>query len=356
MEPPQNLRTLFTEAKAEKTALEGRFDSNTDAYRSDVNAVIAKLEECQRLVSLLSLFSSNEALEDISTGDLQYLTVEYLLADLLQRTYTSDREASLRRALSQYERFLARLEEYEILSASDKKLYERYAANPSTFSLTPTNDAAVRREVKITRFREEKELKQKLEYLSKNKDRLQSDEDDVRALYLAELALYAHQTFQSLDLLAQELSMLATMRTAPPNPTELSPEDPRRRNGEAESGYSERLDRPIAELLRGGRLGPILSKEGRPMQPFTLLDRRTQLQQGVFRSGHNLPTMTIDEYLEEERRRGNVIEGGGEASGIKPEVDEDDHDIADGETMKARAWDEFKEANPRGSGNTLNRG
>lgn len=92
------------------------------------------------------------------------------------------------------------------------------------------------------------------------------------------------------------------------------------------------------------------------MQPFTLLDRRTQLQQGVFRSGHNLPTMTIDEYLEEEKRRGNVIEGGGEKSGMKPEVDEDDMDLADEETMKARAWDEYKEANPRGSGNTLNRG
>ncbi|PYH44537.1 IGBP1/TAP42 family protein [Aspergillus saccharolyticus JOP 1030-1] len=357
MEQPQNLRTLFTEAKAAKTALESRTDSNTDAYRSDVNAVIAKLEECQRLVSLLSLFSSNEALEDISTGDLQYLTVEYLLADLLQRTYTNDREASLRRALSQYERFLSRLDEYEILSAGDKKLYERYAANPSSFSLTPTNDAAVRREVKINRFREEKELKQKLEYLSKNKNRLQSDEDDVRALYLAELALYAHQTFQALDLVAQELSMLATMRAAPPKPNqELAQHDPRRRNGNADAEYSERLDRPIAELLAGGRRGPILSKEGKPMQPFTLLDRRTQLQQGVFRSGHNLPTMTIDEYLEEERRRGNIIEGGGEASGIKPEVDEDDLNIADEETMKARAWDEFKEANPRGSGNTLNRG
>lgn len=91
------------------------------------------------------------------------------------------------------------------------------------------------------------------------------------------------------------------------------------------------------------------------MQPFTLLDRRTQLQQGVFKPSHNLPTMTIDEYLEEEKRQGNVVQGG-EQSGIQPEVDEDDLDIADEETMKARAWDEYKEANPRGSGNTLNRG
>jgi hypothetical protein len=66
--------------------------------------------------------------------------------------------------------------------------------------------------------------------------------------------------------------------------------------------------------------------------------------------------MSIDDYLEEERRRGGIIEGGGEASGRKPEVDEDDHEKADEETMKAREWDEFKEANPKGSGNTLNQG
>lgn len=66
--------------------------------------------------------------------------------------------------------------------------------------------------------------------------------------------------------------------------------------------------------------------------------------------------MTIDDYLAEEKRRGGIVEGGGEQSGIGPEPDEDNFDRADQETMKAREWDEFKEDNPRGSGNTLNRG
>ena len=66
--------------------------------------------------------------------------------------------------------------------------------------------------------------------------------------------------------------------------------------------------------------------------------------------------MTIDEYLAEEKRRGGVIEGGGEQSGVQEVVNEDDLDAADKETIKAREWDEFKEDNPKGSGNTLNRG
>lgn len=300
------------------------------------------------------------------------MTLEYHLAELVQRGPTSDREAVLRRALEQYETFLTRLDEYELLSGGDKKLLEQYMANPSTFTLAPMNDAAARRDVKVKRFREEKELKQKLEvwflvcyiswmsahfmkYLTRNEARLQSDDDDTRRLYLAELQLYTHQTFQALDLLMQELSMLALMKNAPP-PPQPQPEDLRQRvGGLGEANYSDRLDPSISQLLGRGRGGPILNSKGKPMQPFTLLDRRTQLQQGVFRSGHNLPTMTIDEYLEEEHRRGNVLQGG-EQSGIIPEVDEDDLDKADEETMKARAWDEYTEANPKGSGNTLNRG
>lgn len=89
--------------------------------------------------------------------------MDYLLADLLQRSHNPDREASLRSALGQYEQYLSRLDTYDSLSNSDKKLYERYSENPSSFSLAPVNDAATRRDVKVARFREEKELKQKLE-------------------------------------------------------------------------------------------------------------------------------------------------------------------------------------------------
>jgi hypothetical protein len=91
------------------------------------------------------------------------MSLEYFLAELMQRAATSDRESSLKRALEQYEKFLGRLDEYELLSGGDKKLFEQYMANPSSWTLAPANDAAARREIKVTRFREEKELKQKLE-------------------------------------------------------------------------------------------------------------------------------------------------------------------------------------------------
>lgn len=154
-------------------------------------------------------------------------------------------------------------------------------------------------------------------------------------------------------MIAQELTILALMPPTParevPNP--FDSRDRSTRNGD---GYSERLD-PFQKFTNG-KGGPILTKDGKPLKPFTLLDNRQKLRNGVFKPDHSLPTMTIDEYLDEEKRRGGMVEGGGEQSGRPVEVDEDDLEKADIETMKAREWDEYTEANPKGSGNRLNMG
>lgn len=169
-------------------------------------------------------------------------------------------------------------------------------------------------------------------------------------------------TFHSLDMIAQELQLLdfapPPSLPAPGVLTADERERERERNGRrpGDGGYSDKLDGPLSQLAATGKAGPILSKDGKPLQPFVLLDQRQRIQQGVFRPGHSLPTVTIDEYLAEEKRRGGMVEGGGEQSGLRPEVDEDDVRKADEETMRAREWDEFTEANPKGSGNTLNRG
>lgn len=154
-------------------------------------------------------------------------------------------------------------------------------------------------------------------------------------------------------MLSQELSMLETIRKS--SHTQEPIQDDKRGRERAQEGYSDRLDSSMSELLRNAGSGPLLSKDGKPLKIFTLTDNRSTLQKGVFRPGHNLPTMSIDEYLEEEKKRGGIVQGG-EQSGIIPEIDEDDLAKVDEETEKARAWDEFTEDNPKGSGNTLNRG
>ncbi|KAI0970645.1 TAP42-like family protein [Xylaria arbuscula] len=359
-EAPRTLKSAFQAAEAKRLAIEGSYDMTSATYQEDVEGARQIYEDCVQMIDRISLFSPNESLEDLATSDLPYLLVFYHIAELLQKVPTSsplERRRVLTSTRDAYEKFLHLLDSYSILAPRDSKFLAEYNEDPSSFSTISTSDPNARRNAKIANFKAEKELKQKLEYMRNSPRYLEDggDEEAVRELYLANIALSVHMTFQGLEGINREVDILAQ---APiplmPQHTTIE-EDDRRRNETMDiDGYSERLDSPLR--TQAGFKGPLLSKEGKPLRPFTLVGNRQELQRGVFRPGHNLPTMSIDEYLEEERRRGGIIEGGGEASGRQPEPDEDNIEKADEETMKARAWDEFTEANPRGSGNTLNRG
>lgn len=353
-EEDRSLRSTYTDAEEKRSTLENSFNSNTSAFQETLLSAIQLYEQCLMIADRISLFSPNESLEDISTVDVQYLLLNYRLAELVLRVNGGERKSYLQRAQKSYERFLRQLDDYDILSKPDSALLEQYQDAPNTFSTASTADPAARRETKIRRFKDEKALKQKLEYMKSNPAVIQNDDAAYRDLQLTEINFCTHQTLQSLESIAQELHILSMAPPSPPpDRNSQGPPDTRER-GKQGDGYSERLDGHMSAGLRGP--GPILSAEGKPLRPFTLTSKRQEVANGVFRPDHSLPTMSIDEYLEEERRRGGIIEGGGPQSGMKPEVDEDDYALADAETMKAREWDEFVEANPKGSGNTINRG
>jgi immunoglobulin-binding protein 1 len=87
------------------------------------------------------------------------------LAELVQRIFVPDislRKDNIITAREHYESFLKQLDSYDMLGASDSKLFELYAEDKANFSTASTKDAAARRDAKIARFREEKDLKRKL--------------------------------------------------------------------------------------------------------------------------------------------------------------------------------------------------
>ena len=352
--PPTNLREQYRQAESQRTELSSFPNTISDTYQENLAAAISSYEASLKLVSQLSLFSPNESLEDITNSDLEYLLINHHIASLIEKITRGVRKENLLAARNRYERFMRLLDSYDVLAKGDAKLWERYLEEPDRFSTAAgAADATAKRNAKIARFKAEKELKQKLEYLRRNPTALANDDDALREVHLTHIALCVHDTFQALEGIALELQMLAMAPPTPPPSSTQDVPDARERTA-SKDGYSERLD--IHSLLSASNKGPLLSKEGKPLRPFTLLDKRTQLQQGVFRPDHNLPTMSIDEYLEEERRRGGIIEGGGEKSGIRPEPEEDDLDKVDAEIEKQRRWDDWKDENPRGSGNTMNLG
>lgn len=352
-EEPRSIRAVYDDAEKRREIIENS-PNNSSTFQESLLAALQLYEQCLSIADRISLFSPNESLEDITSVDLHFLLLHYRVAELCMRINGQNRKETLQAAQRHYEQYLKLLDSYDILEKGDANLLEQYRESPNTFTTAQTKDPATKRDIKIKRFKEEKSLKQKLDYLRKNPSVLHNDDDAYRELQLTNLAYCTHQTFASLESIGQELHILSL---APPGPppdySQQRPEDSRDRERRSD-GFSERLDAPH---LSAGMKGPLLDSKGKPLRPFTLLgSKRQDFANGVFRPDHNLPTMSIDEYLDEERKRGGMIEGGGEQSGIKPQVDEDDYEIADRETMKAREWDEYVEANPKGSGNTINRG
>ncbi|KAL8854374.1 MAG: hypothetical protein Q9221_000861 [Calogaya cf. arnoldii] len=363
-EQPSSLRKLFETANNQRHELEhSTAQSNLSTYQDNLRATIGAFQQCQQLTERLAIFSPSETEDDIASVDLQYLLINHYLGELLRQDSTTNRKTLLQQSQTAYELYLKLLDTYDMLSKADAKLYQRYLSSRDDFSLLSISDPTARRNTKISRYKQEQELNLKLRSLAQVPLALQQNDDAAsREIYLAEIQLCTHNTFHALDIINQELQILALMPQTSPAPQPEEQEiDYRHRNGipnnKDDSNYSERLDPPLSQLLNNGKAGPILSKEGKPLKPFTLLDSRQRFQNGVFRPDHSLPTMTIDEYLAEEKRRGGMVDGGGQTGvGAGQEADEDDLERADMETMKKREWDEYVEANPKGSGNTMNRG
>lgn len=117
------------------------------------------------------------------------------------------------------------------------------------------------------------------------------------------------QSLQALEGILLEFDILKMAPLPTQEPSREKEVVDNRIRGVKDDGYSDRLDNPNIFTNKSG--APLLSADGKPLRPFTIVGNREEIRKGVFRPGHNLPTMSIDEYLEEERRRGNIIEGGG---------------------------------------------
>ncbi|KAI0042691.1 TAP42-like protein [Auriscalpium vulgare] len=352
-----------------------------DETQELVASALKDMRTVRTRVADLALFSPNESLEDISSRDLVYLLVPFALAEIEQHTRATERDARLthlREAEQAYGQFVGDVELYEVVPPAERELYGKRAKGIA--------DAARRRETKIKQYQHEKEIRGKIEALAKRRHILSSpntsptdfdliasllpaasapqDEDEdaetedlLRDATLLLIRLTYAQAQAQIDSLADELMLL---RTAPPP----APAPPPGEQRGVEDGDTWRLDAPPPSAL--------LDPSGKPLRPFTILPSnaadRARVQAQVFQAGHRLPTMSIDEYLEIEQQRGNVITGGGPQSEAQPTtseqlaLDAEEDGTAFGEAkeearrQKDENWARYTDVNPRGAGNTMNRG
>ncbi|TFY70267.1 hypothetical protein EVG20_g2743 [Dentipellis fragilis] len=353
-----------------------------DGTKELINSALKDLRNVNTRVTNLSLFSPNETLEDISTRDLVYLLVSYVIADVEGRVRTTDIEdrlVHLREQQTNFRKFSSYLEQYGIVPETERDLYGKRASVIA--------DPAKRRETKIKQYQKEKELRNKIEAIRKRRhvattssddsptdfdliasllpepsssseEEDQDTEDILRDATLLLLRLFYTQAHGQLESIDQELELL---QNAPP-PVPQPPVDA------SQEGTDWRLDQPRLDDPRA----PILDSAGKPLRPFTILPSgtadRARLQQQVFQADHRLPSMTIDEYLEIERQRGNIITGGGPQSEAEPtskeqlalDAEQDGTAFGDQKEEERRQkdenWARYTDVNPKGAGNTMNRG
>lgn len=344
-QPDTNLPLPQFYARALRTLLpilDGDVSAVAPETQSSLQSAIDDLYVIGRMLSSLGVFSDNESVDELGERELVFMTAAWVLGEAETRGGlggNDDRKAALERSDNAFSAFLNILDMYKVVPQGS----EGVGAVPA--------DPGRRREAKIAAHRRSKELRDKiavstsvnlrhprlldkltpvqsglpgqpasgsnpisfiLALLSSSPDSSTSvneEEADTRAPTLLLLRLLSDMAIASVGNNAMELAILAQ---APSEPSEGPIEDPRqRRTGDDDATW--RLDRAPGtykpkELISGG---------GRVLRPFTILPStaalsdKERLRSEVFRSGHRLPTMTIDEYLAEEDARGNIIRGGG---------------------------------------------
>ncbi|XP_071979357.1 immunoglobulin-binding protein 1 [Engystomops pustulosus] len=293
---------------------------------------IGALEQATRMVSQLQLFSSNEDLEEISSADIRYLLLPALLGALtLKQVDLRHRLQHLEAARSYFLDFLKRCQDYKVSSfklpgqeeavqGENEPVHNARAGGPPNLTAM-----AVQRQAKIERYKQKKELENRLSGLKTSVKSGSAEEEQVREYYLLQLRHWVCVALEEVESIDQELPMVkaremmkGTESTQPPRPT-----------------------RP-------------------PMKPFILT--RDALQAKVIGAGYpSLPTMTVDDWYENHRSKGILPDQGvfskptdedQEAAERERKEEQDDPDTL----QRARNWDDWKDTHPRGYGNRKNMG
>lgn len=342
---------------------------------SNASDAVASLTQLQEGIARASIFSSNETLEDLSTNSIPLLALEHHLAMALTQVPTlgplgmANRKQNLERALDLWSVFYRTLERFEMLSTADAKQFqilEDLGSSADDVSETarmapPTTN----RDAKIARFQAKKQAEQeqqRLKAMTERRRRLgigenetldgYDDESLQREIALKGMDIFKQEAIEEWTGVIRELPMIARM--VKQQEMQSSGGDDRYRNGEG----ADTRRRPDPQSMPPLQLTHITKDASGQIQI-----RRDTARNEVFRRGWNQPTMSIEELAEREvadamareERQKQAEEQQREAprryEQLVKDGLEDRADLVDASADLDRKWDDWKDENPRGSGN-----
>jgi immunoglobulin-binding protein 1 len=290
---------------------------------------IALLESLVDLVRRQSVFSDNETLEDVNTADLKLLLAEHMLGmALVRRSQPPHRLADVTRGKAHLERFVSqarRMDAFEGGTGNEEETeaqYEERVAAGRAFK-------GPSREVKIERFKRQRAVQKSLENLQ-----LKADEASVREAWQARITLACLEALDEMEAANKEMEVLSFAANADQDTLRQARE---MRKTATDAGI---------EVTRIAGAG------------FEV--KRETFKDGVFRQFHRPPTVSLEEYAEAEMEKLRLQEQAQKQAPapvlslneIAEQGLEDDQDQVDVATVKARNWDDWKDAHPKGAGVT----
>ncbi|KAG2453979.1 hypothetical protein HYH02_001025 [Chlamydomonas schloesseri] len=379
-----------------------------------IDSALTLLARTQSAVESAGIFSANEDADDLATADVKFLLVPFYIGSLLSAAPVTPgasgsaavaRLSAVQRALPALGTFLHRCEQYDMLG-----VLGRNAMDAASSGAAP--DPAAKRTFKVEKFKREKALGAALAGLEARRAAAAAqeredeaaaagaapgitrggvdgvavagaaaaaaaaaagggagagagsaivaaasrgagagggsggalDEEDERQLWKWRVELCVLRALDMQASLKQEDEMLqhvTAREAAAPGPSGSG--RPGGAGAAADSnGPSEAERAMLMEKLRG------ICRD---------LDggRREQMKRDVFKPSHILPTLTVEEAGEIEgreamEREARQAKAEAKEAARRAALDSDEEDEED--KRKARAWDDYRDANPRGAGNS----
>lgn len=357
------------------------------------------LKVCEEMIGKLGLFSLNETKDDITTANLKYVLVPYYLAELTEKIAEDDRIEVLNASQAKLKQFISFCETMELVPEDEIEASSQGGA--SSF--------VDRRAKKIARFKRQRAAESKLLELKERKERrgrstkaatlsspVETEEDDVldddseeeREAWLTTISLALCKAFDLLEMLKKEEEILSAVREKQlqDGVKEFSQLILDERTQKAESWHRDaaaraRYTKPAAPITCATFAQDVIEGRAKVSQahehkhqpllfgPASLVGmnpttERERIAAQVFQPHYRLPTMSIEEagltemnMMNKWQERNVKLMEEANSSWYKdgpksrPGEDDEEEDDDDAAQEKARAWDDWKDDNPRGAGN-----
>lgn len=367
-----------TDTATEPMSLDKRLDAARAMVESSPRECIDLLDSIQKDVHALSLFSKNETIEDISTKSIPFLAVDHFFAVALgnlpvEPGKMAGRKENIERALTLWGHFLERLEALELLSREETNEFHRLMEDREEGSSNNIGHGVpVDRDAKIARFKAKQQQRQEIEKLKALMDRRNrcqiAPEDEMdghdldsleRSLILKELEFFKVEALENWAQSVRELPMIEQM-------IKMDAErQQRQKHSGKEINWRDPNFRPRPQSNKGLQVTHITQDSATGQLQF----KRDEIRSKVFQPGWSQPTMSLAELGEREYREAvereqrqkeaeaqRVFQPKRYEELVKDGM-EDNEELVEASAKLDRDWDDWKDQNPRGSGNKMaNRG